>query len=122
MFKPVNRINNRRLRHKRVRKKVQGDEQRPRLSVYRSNKHFHVQLIDDTSGKTLVGVSTLDASIKGKVKNMASRDGAKLIGNLVAEKAKEKSIEKVVFDRGGLSYHGAIKELADALRGAGLKF
>ena len=121
MYNKVNKNEIRKRRHVRVRKKVQGSAEQPRLSVYRSLRHFHVQLVDDLAGKTLVGISTLDVEIKGKAKNMSSREGAKLIGALIAEKAKEKNIEKVVFDRGGMVYHGAIKELAEAAREAGLK-
>jgi large subunit ribosomal protein L18 len=122
MFNKVNRQESRARRHVRLRKKLQGTAERPRLSVYRSLKHFHVQLIDDVAGKTLVGISTLDKELSGKAKNMSSQEGAKLVGALIAQKALEKKIENVVFDRGGIQYHGAIKALADSAREAGLKF
>jgi large subunit ribosomal protein L18 len=122
MFKKLDRQETRARRHLRLRKKLQGTSARPRLAVYRSLKHFHVQLIDDVEGKTLLGVSTLDKEIKGKAKNMASAAGAKLVGQLVAKRALEKKIENVVFDRGGVIYHGVVKALAESAREAGLKF
>ena len=113
----------RRLRiRKHIAKKVRGTQERPRLAVYRSLKHFQVQLIDDVAGITLLGLSTQSADLKGKAKNMSSAEGAKKIGGLVAKQAQEKGISQVVFDRGGLSYHGSIKALAEAAREAGLKF
>lgn len=122
MFNKLNRKESRSRRHIRLRKKLEGTAARPRLSVYRSLKHFHVQLIDDIAGVTLVGVSSLDKEIAGKAKNMSSQLGAKLIGALIAKKAAEKQIVNVVFDRGGIQYHGAIKALAESAREAGLKF
>lgn len=122
MFKKLDRQETRARRHLRLRKKLLGTSARPRLAVYRSLKHFHVQLIDDVEGKTLLGVSTLDKEIKGKAKNMASAAGAKLVGQLVAKRALEKKIENVVFDRGGVIYHGVVKALAESAREAGLKF
>ena len=122
MFTKLNRKESRARRHTRLRKKLEGTAARPRLSVYRSLKHFHVQLIDDIAGVTLVGVSTLDKEVAGKAKNMSSQQGAKLIGALIAKKASEKNILNVVFDRGGIQYHGAIKALAESAREAGLKF
>jgi large subunit ribosomal protein L18 len=122
MFNKLNRKESRARRHVRLRKKLEGTAARPRLSVYRSLKHFHVQLIDDIAGKTLVGVSTLDKEVAGKAKNLSSQAGAKLIGALIAKKASEKNIVNVVFDRGGIQYHGAIKALAESAREAGLKF
>jgi large subunit ribosomal protein L18 len=122
MFNKINRKDSRARRHVRLRKKLEGTAARPRLSVYRSLKHFHVQLVDDIAGVTLVGASTLDKEIKGKAKNMSSQAGAKLIGALIAKKAGEKNIKAVVFDRGGIQYHGAIKALAESAREAGLQF
>jgi large subunit ribosomal protein L18 len=122
MFSKLNRKESRARRHTRLRKKLEGTAARPRLSVYRSLKHFHVQLIDDIAGITLVGVSTLDKEVAGKAKNMSSQMGAKLIGALIAKKASEKNIVNVVFDRGGIQYHGAVKALAESAREAGLKF
>jgi len=122
MFSKLNRKESRARRHTRLRKKLEGTAARPRLSVYRSLKHFHVQLIDDIAGITLVGVSTLDKEVAGKAKNMSSQMGAKLIGALIAKKASENNIVNVVFDRGGIQYHGAVKALAESAREAGLKF
>jgi large subunit ribosomal protein L18 len=122
MFNKTNRQESRQRKHIRLRKKVMGTSARPRLAVYRSLKHFHVQLIDDVAGQTLLGVSTQDADIKGKAKNMANTEGAKLVGTLVAKRAMEKKIENVVFDRGGVIYHGVVKALAESAREAGLKF
>jgi large subunit ribosomal protein L18 len=104
----------------RIRKIVSGTAQRPRMSVYRSNKQIYVQLIDDEAGKTLLGVSSRDESIADK--NVPKIEQAQLVGKLVAEKAKAAGIETVVFDRGGYLYHGRIKSLADAARNGGLKF
>jgi large subunit ribosomal protein L18 len=122
MFNKTNRQESRQRKHIRLRKKVMGTSARPRLAVYRSLKHFHVQLIDDVAGQTLLGVSTQDADIKGKAKNMANTEGAKLVGTLVAKRAMEKKIENVVFDRGGVIYHGVVKALAESALEAGLKF
>ncbi len=122
MFNKVDRQQTRERRHTRLRKKVMGTNERPRMAVYRSLKHFHVQLIDDVQGKTLLGVSTQDAELKGKAKNLASTAGAKLVGQLIAKRALDKKIENVVFDRGGVIYHGVVKALAESAREAGLKF
>ena len=122
MFNKDNRQETRQRKHARLRKKIMGTSERPRLAVYRSLKHFHVQLIDDVAGLTLLGVSTQDTEIKGKAKNMANAEGAKLVGALVAKRAQEKKIQNVVFDRGGVIYHGVVKALAESAREAGLKF
>ena len=108
----------RRRIHTRIRKRVEGTPQRPRLAVFRSIKHIYAQVIDDLAGVTLVAASSAE---KGALDggNLA---GAQAIGKLVAERAKEKGIEKVVFDRGGFLYHGRVKALADAARAAGLEF
>jgi large subunit ribosomal protein L18 len=103
-----------------VRKKISGSAEIPRLCVYRSEKNIYAQIIDDVAGKTLVSASSLDKDFAGKVGS--NKEAAKLVGELVAKKAIEKGIENVVFDRGGYIFHGRIKELADAARGAGLKF
>jgi large subunit ribosomal protein L18 len=110
----------RKRRHIRVRKRVSGTAERPRLVVTRSNRHMVAQVIDDTAGHTLVSASTLDASIRGG--EGAKTDQAKLVGALVAERAKAAGIESVVFDRGGNKYAGRIAALADAAREAGLSF
>lgn len=104
----------------RIRKIVSGTAQRPRMSVFRSNKQIYVQLIDDEAGKTLLGVSSRDEEIAGK--SVPKIEQAQLVGKLVAEKAKAAGIETVVFDRGGYLYHGRVKSLADAARNGGLKF
>jgi large subunit ribosomal protein L18 len=122
MFNKVNRQESRQRKHERLRKKVVGTAARPRLAVYRSLKHFHVQLIDDVAGSTLLGVSTQDPEIKQAGKTMANTAGAKAVGGLIAKRAKDKQIENVVFDRGGYIYHGVVKALADSAREAGLKF
>jgi len=121
MFNKINRQESRQRKHERLRKKVMGTAIRPRLAVYRSLRHFHVQIIDDVAGVTLLGVSTLDPQLKS-AKSMANMAGAKLVGELVAKRALDKKIENVVFDRGGYIYHGVVKALADSARGAGLKF
>jgi len=109
-------------RHFRVRNKVNGTTVRPRLCVFRSNSNIYAQVIDDVKGNTLVAASTLDAALKAKVANGSNKEAAKEVGKLVAERAIEKGIKTVVFDRGGYVYHGRIKELADGAREAGLEF
>ena len=106
---------------KRIRKNVSGTADIPRLSVFRSNKQIYIQVVDDTSGKTLFEVSSLNKEIEGK-KNISKTERSKMVGKLLAEEAKKKGITSVVFDRGGYMYHGRIKELADAAREGGLKF
>ena len=105
--------------HRRIRRKLRGTAERPRLAVFRSVAHIYAQVIDDNAGSTLVSASTVDKGGKTNGGNVAA---AKAIGKLVAERAKEKGIQKVVFDRGGYQYHGRIKALADAARAAGLEF
>ena len=105
--------------HQRIRRKLQGSTERPRLAVFRSVAHIYAQVIDDAQGQTLVSASSVDKDGKTKGGNVAA---AKAIGKLVAERAKEKGIKAVVFDRGGYQYHGRVKALADAAREAGLEF
>ena len=107
--------------HKRIRRKLSGTAARPRLAVFRSEAHIYAQVIDDVAGATVVSASTVDKGPREKTKggNVAA---AKAIGKLVAERAKEKGIKSVVFDRGGYQYHGRVKALADAAREAGLEF
>ncbi len=105
--------------HKRIRRKLRGTTERPRLAVFRSVAHIYAQVIDDTEGKTLVAASSVD---KGGRTNGGNVAAAKTIGKLVAERAREKGITTVVFDRGGYQYHGRVKALADAARAAGLEF
>jgi len=104
--------------HKRIREKLSGTAERPRLNVYRSLNHIYAQLIDDMGGKTIVSASTREA----KIKTGGNLAAAKEVGKQIAQKAKAKGVEKIVFDRGGYLYHGRIKALADAAREAGLKF
>ncbi|MEG0147230.1 MAG: 50S ribosomal protein L18 [Raoultibacter sp.] len=111
-----------RRRHTRVRGKISGTQARPRLCVTRSNANMYVQLIDDVAGKTLCAVSTLAPEFKAANKNGATVEGATVLGELIGAKAKESGVTEVVFDRGGNLYHGRIKAVADAARGAGLKF
>jgi large subunit ribosomal protein L18 len=108
----------RRFAHDRIRKKVQGTSERPRLNVYRSVNHIYVQVIDDLKGLTLVAAN----SSEGKNKNGGNVASAKTVGKTIAERAKAKGIKQVVFDRGGYIYHGRVKALADAAREAGLEF
>jgi large subunit ribosomal protein L18 len=115
--------NEARLRkHLRVRKKVNGTPERPRLNVFRSLNHIYVQIIDDSNGITIVSASTLDEALKGNLKSGGNLEAAKGVGKLIAEKATGKGIKAVVFDRGGYLYHGRIKKLAEAAREAGLEF
>jgi len=110
-----------RFKHKRkIRGKVEGSPERPRLSVFRSNKQIYVQLIDDIAGKTLAAASTADEELKGKAGKTI--EGAKQLGLLIAKKAQAKTVDKIVFDRSGYLYHGRIKALADGAREGGLKF
>jgi len=109
-------------RHHRVRLRVYGTPDRPRMNVFRSNAHLYAQVIDDTTGKTLVSASTLDKEIKDKLKSGANLAAAVAVGRLVAERALKANLKAVVFDRGGYRFHGRIKALAEASRGKGLKF
>ena len=114
---------NRRIRIKhRVRNKISGTAERPRLSVYRSLNNIYAQVIDDVAQNTIVSASTLDPELKGKLNGPGNKEAAKAVGELVAKRAMEKGIKEVVFDRGGCIYHGRVKELAEAAREAGLKF
>ena len=109
-------------RHHRVRLRVFGTAQRPRLNVFRSNTHLYAQVIDDTTGRTLLSASTLDKELTGTVKNGGNVTAAAAVGRLVAERALKANVTAVVFDRGGYKYHGRIKALAEAAREKGLKF
>ena len=119
MITKTNRKMERARRHARVRRKISGTAERPRLCVYRSNTNLYVQVIDDVAGVTLVSASTLDKEVKTKY---ANKEAAKEVGALIAKRALEKNIKDVVFDRGGYLYHGVVKELADAARNGGLNF
>lgn len=119
MVSKTDRNLERKRRHKRVRTKISGTTECPRLCVFRSNANVYAQIIDDTKGITLVQASTLDKEVKTKHSN---KEAAKEVGALVAKRALEKNIKTVVYDRGGYVYHGVIKELAEAAREAGLEF
>ncbi len=122
MIKKVNRKEVRVRKHVRVRKKISGTAECPRLAVFRSASHIYAQIIDDDKGVTLVAASTLDKAIKDKIEFGGNVEAAKEVGKLVAEKAIEAGITDVVFDRGGYMYHGRVQALADSAREAGLKF
>jgi large subunit ribosomal protein L18 len=121
MIPQISKNDNRRKVHNRIRTKVMGTAERPRLNVYRSTKHIYVQLIDDMEGKTLAAVGTNEGK-KGAKKTGGNLAAAKEIGKKIAEQAKAKGVTKVVFDRGGYIYHGRVKAIADAAREAGLQF
>lgn len=108
-------------RHRRVRKKLSGTPERPRLAVFRSNRHVVAQVIDDTSGRTLAAASSLEASVRGAGPT-GNRSAATAVGKLVAERAKAAGVSQVAFDRGGFMYHGRVAAVADAAREAGLEF
>jgi large subunit ribosomal protein L18 len=109
-------------RKKRVRKKIIGASERPRLNVYRSNRHIYAQVIEDAAGKILITASTLSKEFRDKIKDSKKAEAAKKIGEFIAKKAIAKGIDNVVFDRGGFLYHGRVKAVADGAREAGLKF
>ena len=122
MIKKIDKNANRLARHARVRKKISGTTERPRLDVYRSNSHIYAQVIDDTTGNTLAAASTLEAEVAKAVEEMTKTDAAKTVGKLIAERAQAKGIKTVVFDRGGYLYTGRVQALAEAAREAGLEF
>lgn len=128
-MRPERKLEARLRRKKRVRKKIFGYPERPRVSVFRSHKHIYAQVINDVEGHTLVALSSLSPEVRTKVEELKSKgevkgkaDVARLVGRMLAEKAKEKGITKVVFDRGGYKYHGRVKALAEGLREGGLEF
>lgn len=122
MMKKENRRDGRTYRHLRIRKKMRGTVDRPRISVFRSLKHICAQIVDDEKGCTLVSASTLERGIKEKLKSKKDIEAAKLIGSELAKRALSKNIKKVIFDRSGYLYHGRIKALADSARSEGLEF
>lgn len=122
MSKALTRNQGRKRRQKRVRRKISGTPERPRLNVFRSLKNINVQVIDDSKGHTLVAASTLDPAIKDKLDSTSNCEAANVVGKVLAERCKEKGIVEVVFDRSGYQYHGRVKALADGAREAGLKF
>lgn len=120
MIKKADKNEARRARHQRIRRRLTGTAERPRLCVFRSNKHIYAQIVDDVAAITLASASTMDADLKeGKGWNT---EAAKAVGHLIATRAKDKGIEDVVFDRGGYIYHGRVAAVADAAREAGLNF
>jgi large subunit ribosomal protein L18 len=118
----VKRLTGRSRRKQRVRKKVHGTAERPRLTVYRSLRHIYVQVINDITGQTLAAASTLSKELRGKLKTTGNTEAAQAVGELVAHKAMGRGIKQVVFDRNGFLYHGRIKTLAEAARQKGLEF
>ena len=122
MLKKADKNANRLQRHKRVRRKITGTTQRPRLCVFRSANNIYAQIIDDANRVTLTAASFLDAEVKGAVNHGGNKEAAKMVGAMIAKRAIEKGITEVVFDRGGYLYHGRVQVLAEAAREAGLKF
>jgi len=122
MISKLDKNEDRKIRHARVRNKVSGTAEKPRLNVYRSLSHIYVQIIDDKSGVTLCSASTMEKSIKALIEGKAKEEQAKIVGQEAAKKALAKGIENVVFDRGGYIYTGRVKNVADGAREAGLKF
>ena len=119
---PVEKLKKRKRRHLRIRRRIFGTPERPRLNVFRSRSHIYAQIVDDTRGHTLAAASTLDASLRKSVKATGAIEGAKAVGRLLAERAKAANVGPVVFDRGGRIYHGRIRALAEASRECGLQF
>ncbi|MBO4554823.1 MAG: 50S ribosomal protein L18 [Clostridia bacterium] len=122
MISKKDKNENRRIRHARVRKKVFGTEERPRLSVFRSENHIYAQIIDDVKGNTLCAASTVEKDVAAKVAKLSKSEAAKVVGKAVAEKALKLGIKAVVFDRGGYLYTGRVQALAEGAREAGLEF
>ena len=122
MIKKIDKNKERQRRHERVRRKVSGTAETPRLCVYRSLNHIYVQLIDDTKGVTLCSASTMEKDVKAEIKEMNKTDAAKVVGKKAAEKALAKGVKTVVFDRGGYLYTGRVQDVADGAREAGLNF
>jgi large subunit ribosomal protein L18 len=118
----IDRNSERRRIHKRIRTKVSGSSDRPRLCVYRSSRYIYAQIVDDSLGKTLAAASTIEKELHGEGKGTGNIEASRLVGKTIAERAKSKGIETVVFDRGGYLYHGRVKAVADAARESGLKF
>ena len=122
MITKIDKNANRLARHARVRKKISGTSERPRLDVYRSNSHIYAQVIDDTKGCTLTSASTLESEVASQIADKTKTEAAQIVGKLVAERAQAKGIKEVVFDRGGYLYTGRVQALAEAAREAGLEF
>lgn len=122
MIKKVARAKKRAKKHKKIRNKIQGTADKPRLTVFKSNKNVSAQIINDIDGHTLASASTVQKELSDKLESTSSIEAAKLVGEYVAKRAVEKGIEEIVFDRSGYIYHGKVKALADAARENGLKF
>lgn len=122
MLKAKSRLISRKKRHRRVRTKINGSPERPRLNVFRSSKNIYAQVIDDLSGKTLVAASSLDPQLRSELSVGGNKEAARKVGALLARKAIDQGIKDVVFDRGGYLYHGRVKELAEGAREGGLNF
>jgi len=122
MFKSVNKKENLRKRHQRVRLKVSGTSECPRIAVYRSTKHIYAQIIDDVKGVTIASASSVDKELKEKLSHGGNVDAAKVVGELLAQRAVKAGVKDCVFDRGGFLYHGRVAALADAAREGGLNF
>ncbi|MCM8783510.1 MAG: 50S ribosomal protein L18 [Candidatus Omnitrophica bacterium] len=112
----------RQRRHKRIRKKIFGTPERPRLVIHRTHKNLIAQLIDDINGKVILGISTLNKELRLRADRLGNIKGAEILGSVLADKAKEKGVNKVVFDRGGYLYHGIVKIFAEAVRKGGIEF
>ncbi len=110
------------MRHRRVRRTVAGTQARPRLNIYRSLRHIYAQVIDDSSGRTLVSASSLDHELRGQMSGLSKKAQARLVGKTLAQRAQQAGVKLVAFDRGGYRYHGRVKELADGSREGGLEF
>lgn len=123
MAQRLSKRSHRERAHKRARRKISGSDERPRLAVFKSLKYVYAQVIDDAAGETVAQASSVEPEIRSRIKGSAkSREAARIVGELVAERAKEKGIRRVVFDRGGYIYHGRVKELAEGARAKGLEF
>ncbi len=122
MLKKIDKNQKRKERHYSIRNKIVGTPERPRLNIFKSSKHIYAQVIDDATGTTLASASTLDKELVDQVAELTKTDAAKLVGKTVGERAKNKGINAVVFDRGGYLYHGRVKLLADGARESGLEF
>ncbi len=122
MLKAKSRLISRKKRHQRVRTRVSGTPERPRLNVFRSSKHIYAQVVDDLSGRTLAAASSLDPTLRKEIAHGGNKEAARKVGALVADRAVDQGIKEVVFDRGGYLYHGRVKELAEGAREKGLIF
>ncbi|HXX37421.1 MAG TPA: 50S ribosomal protein L18 [bacterium] len=122
MIKRRDRNEARQRRHLRIRRVISGTADRPRLSVFRSLAHMHVQLVDDSAGRTVAAASTLDSEIRSQAKGGSKSDASKLVGQLIAKRARERGVRQVVFDRGGYQYHGRVRAVAEGAREGGLEF